>query len=171
MIAYLNGQFLPLAEARISPLDRGFLFGDGVYEVIPVFEGTPFLLKEHLERLDRSLKAVDIKNTLSHEQWGDILKQLGLTAPTPTHGIYLQITRGASATRQHLYTDDLQPTVFAMVITPKSLSAQEKEQGLSAITAPDQRWGNCYIKSINLLPNIMALQEGHLKGAYETIFG
>jgi D-alanine transaminase len=170
MRAYLNGQFLPLSEARISPLDRGFLFGDGVYEVIPVYDGKPFLLTEHLNRLDRSLAAIDIKNTPTHAQWIDIIKDLSAHAPTPNHGVYLHITRGAGTTRAHQYTDDLQPTVFAMTIAIRLLSAHDKQQGLTAITANDNRWGHCYIKSLNLLPNILALQHAAQEGAYETIF-
>lgn len=170
MRAYLNGQFLPLEQARISPLDRGFLFGDGVYEVIPVYDGEGFLLKEHLDRLDRSLKAIDMKNPLTHEQWLDIINELSKETEKSFYGIYLQITRGAGATRQHLYNDDLKPTVFAMVISPMPLSADDKAKGVAAITAPDERWKNCYIKSINLLPNILALQQGQKQGAYETIF-
>ncbi len=169
MIVYLNGQFLPINEARISPLDRGFLFGDGVYEVIPVYNGIPFLLEEHLQRLDRSLKTVDIKNTLSHVEWAEIIKQLSPHAATPTHGIYLQITRGANATRQHQYTEEMTPTLFAMTINIRLLSPEDRQQGLSAITATDQRWENCYIKSLNLLPNILATQQAYLQNACETI--
>lgn len=170
MRVYLNGQYLPLEQARISPLDRGFLFGDGVYEVIPVFNQQVFLLKEHLERLDRSLNAIDMKNPLTHDEWTKIINQISEQSQAEHFGVYLQVTRGAAATRQHTYSDDLTPTVFVMLIQPKTTSAEDKARGVAAITLPDERWAHCDIKSINLLPNILAIQQGVKQGAYETIF-
>lgn len=170
MHVYLNGQILPLEDAHISPLDRGFLFGDGVYEFIPVYDNEVFLLKEHLDRLDRSLKKIDMKNPLTHSQYADIIKELGKKAENPNHGIYLQITRGAGDTRRHQYSSELKPTIFAMSMNLRLLSAEEKANGLSAITVVDERWQNCDIKSLNLLPNILAVQQGVLQNAFETIF-
>lgn len=169
MQIYLNGEFLPIEQARISPLDRGFLFGDGVYELIPIYDNKPFLLAEHLERLERSLKAIDIKNPLTHTQWADIMQKLSQHAATPTHGIYIQITRGAGETRQHQYDATLKPTIFGMTTKIRLLSTQEKQTGLSAITTTDQRWNNCYIKSLNLLPNILAMQQAYTQNACEAI--
>jgi D-alanine transaminase len=167
---YLNGQFLPLADARISPLDRGFLFGDGVYEFIPVYHGKAFLLIEHLQRLTRSLEAINMKDVLTAKQWADIIHTLCAQDPAPAQGIYLQITRGAGPNRQHAYgAQDLTPTVFAMAITLHLLSDMERKTGLSAITTPDTRWENCYIKSINLLPNILAAQQAYTRDACEAI--
>lgn len=169
MRVYLNGEFLPLIEARISPLDRGFLFGDGVYDVVPFYNHEPFLLEEHLARLDRSLKAIDMENPLSHAEWAEVIHKLSDETPIDNYAIYLQVTRGTGVTRQHTYSDDLTPTVFAMQVNPKALPPEAKENGVSAITLKDERWENCYIKSINLLPNILALQQSKNQGAYETI--
>lgn len=168
-IVYLNGEFLPIDEAHISPLDRGFLFGDGVYEFIPVYQGKPFLLLEHLQRLNRSLEALDIHVPYKDTEWINIVQTLSAQAPTPSHGIYLQITRGAGTSRTHNYPSGLTPTIFAMVSSIRLLSADDIQYGLSAITMPDLRWAKCYIKSINLLPNVLAYQAGINQGAVETI--
>ena len=112
---YLNGEYLPLAQAKISVLDRGFLFGDGVYEVIPVYAGRPFRLEQHLARLDRSLNSILMQNPLSHAEWQDVLSRLLPTDPGTDYVVYLQITRGSAQGRDHGFPPDLKPTTFAMV--------------------------------------------------------
>lgn len=163
--AYLNGEFIPLTEARISPLDRGFLFGDGVYEVTPVYQGIPFCLEEHFLRLEQSLKAIGIPSPLSRDEYTNIFQKL-IDDNGQDQCLYLQITRGADVTRKHQFPEKIHPTVFAMTLTRHPVNMS----GIKAITAKDNRWKYCYIKSINLLPNILESQEAAAKGAQETIF-
>jgi len=171
-IAYLNGQFLPLAEARISPLDRGFLFADGVYEVIPVYAGQPFRLAEHLRRLDYSLDAIALPSPHTHAQWEQICSEL-IQRNTAQHlSIYLQITRGVPIKREHAFpTATTAPTVFAMV-HPMAIPESDQPStatGIKAITAKDLRWKRCDIKSIGLLPNLLMSQLAASQGAAEAI--
>ena len=167
-LVYLNGKFLPLSEAHISPLDRGFLFGDGIYEVIPFYNGKATGLDEHLERLQRSLDAIEIKKTLTNAEWKAIFTRLLAEHKTaPTVAVYLQITRGATDKRTHFFPDPaVAPTVFAYV-TP--FNADEYNNGLAAITIEDIRWRDCYIKSLNLLPNCMAREVAQRHGAQEAL--
>jgi D-alanine transaminase len=168
-IVYLNGEFLPQAEARVPVLDRGFVFGDGVYEVIPAYSGKLFRLPHHLARLHNSLDAVRIANPLTDEQWQDLLQQLlarnQLTADT---SIYLQVTRGVAA-RDHAFPEDATPTVFAMASPIKLPPAQQYEQGVSVITLEDIRWQRCDIKAITLLANVLLKQQALDAGATEAI--
>lgn len=164
-ICYLNGEFKPIADASVPVLDRGFIFGDGVYEVIPVFSGQAFRLAEHLVRLANSLEAVHIKNPHSDQQWTQLITQL-IEENGPHHqSIYLQMTRGV-APRDHAFPDDTLPTVFMMSTPlPNSISAKP----VNAIVLEDPRWLNCHIKAISLLPNVLLRQEARLRGAYEAI--
>jgi D-alanine transaminase len=163
--AYLNGVFLPLEEAKISPLDRGFLFGDGVYEVIPVYNGKCFGLENHYRRLEQSLKGIEIDNPLDYDQWRSIFTQL-IAANGDRQAIYLQITRGVQERRGHAFTDGkIHPTIFAMSMEFK----QPNHTGLKAILAEDNRWFDCYIKSINLLPNVLQLRRAHAQDVDEVI--
>ena len=153
---FLNGSYMPVQQANISVLDRGFLFGDGVYEVIPVYGNTVFRLAEHLIRLENSLAAIDIKNPHSTSEWEDIFNELVRRNPAGTdRSIYLEVTRGAGPGRDHLYDATLVPTVFVMCrpVTPKIY-----DKGISVITHEDIRWKYCNIKAVTLLPNILLKQ-------------
>jgi len=171
-ISYLNGTFLPASEARISPLDRGFIFGDGIYEVIPAYGSKLFRLDEHLKRLDDNLAAVRIKQPLTNAEWKSVLNEI-VTRNQPIHGdeqsIYLQVTRGVAA-RDHGFPDDhVTPTLFIMSTALKPLPASIAEQGVAAITHEDIRWKNCHIKSISLLGNILLRQHAYDDEAVEAV--
>lgn len=165
--AYLNGQYLPLTEAKIPVLDRGFIFGDGVYEVIPVYQGRPFRLPEHLNRLLHNLAAVKIPNPHTLSEWQHILEQLCRNSAQPEQKLYLQVSRGVAA-RDHAFPD-CQPTVFAMSNRLAPPDRLLTELGASAITRPDTRWGNCDIKSTSLMANVLFRQIGVEQGADEVI--
>jgi len=164
--AYLNGEFLPIEQASISPLDRGFLFGDAVYEVIPVYAGVPFLLDAHLRRLDRSLKELQITNPLAATDWGAILADLTNQNGGGDLAIYIQVSRGADAGRDHVFPEETTPTVFAMAST---LNKRDFSAGINAVTLPDNRWGRCDIKATALLANVLARQKAREAGAPDAI--
>ena len=166
---YLNGELLPLAEARVSPLDRGFLFADGVYEVIPVHRGRPFRLREHLQRLDDSLAAIRLANPHSPPQWQAILDRVAGATGTAELLLYVQVTRGAELGRNHLMPQSVTPTVFAFATPYPAPSAQTLERGLRAVTLQDIRWDRCDIKSVALLANVMLRQEAADRGADEAL--
>ena len=167
--AYLNGTFLPLEDASVPVMDRGFLFGDGVYEVIPVYAGRLFRLAHHLQRLRNSLQAVHIDNPLADSDWENMLTELVTRNATPDQAVYLQVTRGVAAKRDHAFPADTQPTLFAMS-TPMAASADiDSIAGAIAITLPDVRWKLCNIKAITLLPNVMLRQQAVDAGAVEAI--
>ena len=157
--AYLNGSFLPLEDARVPVMDRGFLFGDGVYEVIPVYGGRLFRLAQHLQRLQDSLDGVRIANPLSTDAWGELLGELVKRNTGVDQAVYLQVTRGVAPKRDHAFPADTRPTVFAMsnpLPEPRNIAG---EAGIHAITLPDIRWQHCNIKAITLLPNVMLRQQ------------
>jgi D-alanine transaminase len=162
---YLNGEYLALADAKISVMDRGFLFGDGVYEVIPAYAGRLFRLEDHLERLDNSLKSIRLRNPHSHEQWRTLLTVL--LKKDLDQSIYLQITRGAAPKRDHAFPQNVTPTVFAMVsgITPHS----DPDNGVKAISLEDSRWKLCDTKAITLLANVLLRQEAVDNSCAEAI--
>ncbi|MCS3903160.1 D-alanine transaminase [Methylohalomonas lacus] len=164
-LVYLNGDFVALEEARISPLDRGFTFGDGVYEVIPVYNRRVFRLKEHLERLENSLKLIYMRNPLPVEEWKRILDRLVTENAGDDQSIYLQVTRGVSP-RDHVFNDEMQATVFIMT---KPLEQPDNSAGSAAIVRPDIRWQWCHIKAITLLPSVLLRHEASLSGAREAI--
>ena len=167
--AYLNGTFLPLEDASVPVMDRGFLFGDGVYEVIPVYAGRLFRLAHHLQRLRNSLQAVHIDNPLADSDWETMLTELVTRNAIPDQAVYLQVTRGVAAKRDHAFPADTQPTLFAMS-TPMTASADiDSIAGVTAITLPDVRWKLCNIKAITLLPNVMLRQQAVDAGAVEAI--
>jgi D-alanine transaminase len=166
--AFLNGRFLPLAEATISIEDRGFQFGDGVYEVIRTYRGQPFKLNAHLARLDRSAQAIDLQQPFSSDQWADYVKEGLRLAAFPEAKIYVQITRG-TAPRDHAYAPDLQPTVLMTIRELQPLNAGIQANGVAVITMKDIRWGRCDIKSINLLANVLARQQAKDRGVFEAI--
>jgi D-alanine transaminase len=166
---YLDGEYLPLAAARISPLDRGFLFADGVYEVVPVHRGRPFRMREHLKRLDDSLRSLRISNPLDDAGWTMTVGRLAAEAAAPELLVYLQVTRGAEAGRNHLIPKDIRPTVFAFASPYPQPAATTLEQGLRAVTLEDIRWSRCDIKSIALLGNVLLRQEAADRGADEAL--
>jgi D-alanine transaminase len=168
MTAYLNGSFLPIEEARVPVLDRGFLFGDGVYEVIPVYAGRLFRLDEHLQRLERSLAEVRIANPHDRAGWTALLERLVAANGGGDLAVYLQITRGV-AKRDHAFPAAVHPTVFCMANPITPMSAEQLARGVSAVTRRDLRWGRCDIKAITLLANVLMRQEAAEEGAIEAI--
>lgn len=167
-VAFVNGAFMPLAEAKVSIEDRGFQFGDGVYEVIRTYKGRPFSLEAHLARLDRSAAALDLTQPYSRADWGHhILEGIKLAA-YPEAKIYLQITRGI-APRDHAYSDDTTPTVVMTVREFHPLDRSVQATGVDAMTTEDIRWGRCDIKSVNLLANVLARQHVRQAGVFEAI--
>jgi D-alanine transaminase len=167
-IVYLNGEFMPLSEAKVPVLDRGFIFGDGVYDVAPAYRGVPFRWPEHLARLKRSLGKIRIDNPLDDAGWTGLVSELLARHPWEDQFVYLHVTRGV-ARRDHLFPAGVAPTVFAMSSEFKPVSAQAIEQGVSAITLPDERWLHCDIKSISLLGNVLARQAAADAGALECL--
>ena len=167
-IAFVNGRFIPLAEAMVSIEDRGFQFGDGVYEVIRTYDGCPFELDEHLARLDRSARALDLRQPYSRELWRQHILEGIRRAAYPESKIYLQITRGV-APRDHAYAADLSPTVVMTVRELHPLSLSVQAAGVEAMTIEDIRWGRCDIKSVNLLANVLARQQAKQAKVFETI--
>jgi D-alanine transaminase len=168
-LCYLNGAYLPLSTARISPLDRGFLFADGVYEVVPVHRGRPFRLREHLERLDRSLEAIRLDAPLDHRQWCDVVTRLVGAGGDPEQLVYMQVTRGAERTRNHLFPVGIPATVFAYSAPFPAPSAETLTRGLAGRLLEDTRWARCDIKSIALLANVLLRQEAADAGAAEAL--
>ena len=167
--ACLNGTFLPLEDACVPVMDRGFLFGDGVYEVIPVYGGKLFRLAHHLQRLGNSLDAVRIGNPLSDTEWETMLRELVHRNEGTDQAVYLQVTRGVAAKRDHAFPADTRPTLFAMS-TPMATAVDiDSIIGITAITLPDIRWKHCNIKAITLLPNVMLRQQAVDAGAAEAI--
>jgi D-alanine transaminase len=168
-ICYLNGEYQALVDARISPLDRGFLFADSVYEVLPVFAGRPYRFGEHFDRLDRSLHEIRIDSPHTHSEWLDILT--GLTAKNGATNFYayVQVTRGLEFGRNHAFPANCKPTVFAMCSPLPELNDDNRAHGLSAITVEDFRWGRCDIKSTMLLANVLMKQAAADAGANEAI--
>jgi len=167
-VVYLNGAFVPLSEARIPVLDRGFIFGDGIYEVVPVYDGRPFRLTQHLKRLERSLAAISIDNPFDEAGWRALIADLVGRHGWPNQFVYMQITRGV-ARRDHAFPKGIQPTVFAMTSEFVAPAAALREQGLSVITADDERWLHCDIKSVSLLGNVLAKQAAVDAGAAECM--
>lgn len=167
-VVYLNGQYLRLADAKVSVLDRGFIFGDGIYEVVPFYRGKPFRMEEHLDRLERSLASIGIDPKLSRDDWRALVREMAARATHSHFSIYLQITRGP-AKRDHAFPAQAQPTVFCMVSPFSPPNAQQREQGLTAISIPDVRWLRCEIKSISLLGNVLAKQQAVEAGVDEVL--
>lgn len=169
MTVYLNGKFMPLEEARIPVLDRGFIFGDGVYEVIPVYSRHPFRLAEHLRRLQHSLDGIRLPNPHSDNEWAEIIRGLIADNDGEDQSIYLHITRGV-AKRDHAFPNPpVSPTIFLMSNPLSSPSAELLQSGVGAVTAPDNRWLRCDIKAIALLPNVLLRQTAIDAGCAETI--
>lgn len=168
-LAYLNGDFVPLEDACVPVLDRGFLFGDGVYEVIPAYGGRPFRLTQHLARLRNSLEGISMQPPLDDTAWADILQTLIGRNQGEDQSLYLQVTRGVAPRRDHAFPQEVAPTVFAMSSPIPPPDPVALEQGVAAITLPDIRWQYCHIKAITLLPAVLMRQEAQARGAVEAI--
>ena len=166
---YLNGAYLPLKEAKISPLDRAFLFGDAVYEVVPVYAGRPFRLREHLDRLTRSLAGIRMTPPLSHAEWGEVCRDLVARNGGADQHLYIQVTRGAEHGRNHTWPEGLKPTLFAFATALEPIAPRLLDQGVAAVTAADTRWARRDIKSTALLANVLLKKLAVDAGAYETI--
>jgi D-alanine transaminase len=164
-ICYLDGEYLPLAEARVSVLDRGFIFGDAVYEVLPAFAGRMFALEEHLRRLAQSLRAVDIVAPMSDDAWRERLEELVALNGGSDLSIYLQVTRGV-APRDHAFPAEVTPTVFAMC---RPLTVTSGICVVNARMLPDNRWSRCDVKSTSLLANVLLRNEALRRGAHEAL--
>ncbi|MFV1982166.1 MAG: D-amino acid aminotransferase [Thiohalomonadales bacterium] len=168
-IVYLDGNFIPLDQAKVSVLDRGFIFGDAIYEVIPVFCGKLVRFEEHLTRLNNSLNSVKIKNPHSSETWLSILQELISNNKSNTNlSIYLQITRGV-APRNHNFPDNITPTVFIMANPLTSLEQSILDNGVSVVTMDDIRWQYCQIKTTALIANILLRQQAAENNAVEAL--
>ncbi|MCW8092043.1 aminotransferase class IV [Alteromonas sp. ASW11-130] len=173
-VAFLNNQYLPLDEAKISPMDRGFLFGDGIYEVIPSFDKRIVGFDAHMQRMKNSLLALEIDNPLSRDEWKSLIQTLvekNIEELGASVGVYLHVSRGMQLTRSHGYNDDFTPTIFgfAFAIPPSQSHRPDEVQGLSVSLAKDLRWQRCHIKSTSLLGNILHFQEAKRDGKHESI--
>ena len=167
---FLNGRFMPLAAAGVSPLDRGFLYGDGVYEVIPVYSRRPFRIQEHLTRLQATLDGIKMANPLTPDGWQLVIAKLIEAAPWEDQSIYLQVTRGADDKRDHAFpTNKVRPTAFAFAAPLVTPSAEVRAAGVGAITVPDLRWSRCDLKVVSLLANVLARQEAVERGCAEAL--
>ena len=168
MSAYLNGQFLPLAEAKVPVLDRGFVFGDGVYEMVPVYSKKPFRLDAHLRRLQASLDGIRLANPHGMAGWRERILHLIELQSFADQSLYIQVTRGV-APRDHAFPEGVMPTVFMFTQPLVTASDAQKAAGVCAVTAVDNRWLRCDIKAISLLPNILLRQQAVDAGCAETV--
>lgn len=168
-IAHLDGAFLPLGEAKLSPLDRGFLFGDGVYEVIPAYAGRLFHLPAHLKRLQHSLDGIRLKNPLSDARWTALLQELVSRNGGGDQAVYLQVSRGADVGRDHSFPARAPATVFAMSSPLAGLPEELKTRGARVVTLQDIRWQRCDIKCTALLGNVLLRQQATDAGCHEGI--
>ena len=167
-IAYVNGQFSPIEQATVSIEDRGFQFGDGVYEVVRTYGGVPFRLYDHLSRLETSARAVSIPVPLSRTGWEALIREGVRRSDFAACMVYIQLTRGV-APRAHLFPSPAKPTVVMTFREIPEPDGALQQQGVPAVTLPDLRWGRCSIKSLNLLANVLAKQEARDAGAVEAI--
>jgi D-alanine transaminase len=168
MTVYLNGAYMPSEDAKISVLDRGFIFGDGVYELIPVYGRRPFRLPQHLARLQRSLGGIRLANPHTSAEWTSMIAELIARQPFDDQGVYFQVTRGV-AKRDHTFPQDAAPTVFMMSNPLATPSAQQVERGVAVVTAEDNRWRRCDLKTISLIGNVLMRQLAADAGAVETV--
>lgn len=166
---FLNGAFVAPEDAKVSVLDRGFLFGDGVYEVIPAYGGRPLRAPEHLRRLDASLGAIAMENPLTDQQWLAVFDRLVAAAPGVDQAIYVQVTRGAAPVRDHRFPKQVNPTVVAMAKPMKPRDPVIAEYGVSAIVREDIRWTRCDIKAVSLLAAVLLRQEADQADAEEAL--
>ncbi len=174
-LCYLNGVYTALRDAKISVMDRGFIFGDGVYEVVPVYAGEPFRFAQHMARLDRSLAELRIGNPLTHAEWREIAQTLvadftreNCAETPPDQLIYIQVTRGV-ALRDHVMTRGVVPTIFVMTNLMKPVPAAQRATGVACVSADDFRWEKAHIKSTSLLGAVFSRQISADVGAMETV--
>jgi D-alanine transaminase len=173
---FLNGVFTRIGEAKVSVMDRGFIFGDGIYEVVPVYGGRPFRFDQHMARLSRSLRELRIPNPLTPDQWQELVRQLivrfadstGTPAAQTDQLVYIQVTRGV-AMRDHVMPAGILPTLFAMVNTMRTPSAEQFANGVACVTADDFRWQKAHVKSTSLLGSVLSRQISFDAGAMETV--
>jgi len=170
LLAYLNGKYLPRSEACLPIMDRGLLFGDSVYEVIPAYGGQPFRIAHHLDRLTRSLAALRMPPPLDYQAWHEVICRLTQQLPKQDQSVYLQVTRGAHPIRRLPIPKDCQPNVFAFTSLKPSHDDAELARGISAVTLQDLRWHQCNIKATTLLANVLARAQADEAGADEAIF-
>ena len=168
-IVHLDGQWLPLAEARVSVMDRGFLFGDGAYEVIPVYSRRPFRLAGHLARLRHTLEGIRLANPHDDAEWARLIGETVARNAGEDQSIYLQITRGADTRRNHAFPAGVRPTVFILSEPLATPPPVQRERRIAAISAPDIRWARCDLKTVSLLANCLARQAAVEAGCVETI--
>jgi D-alanine transaminase len=168
-LAYLNGEFLPLAQARVSAMDRGFLFGDGVYEVIPVYSRRPFRIDEHLARLQNTLAGIRLTNPHTAEEWQSLIGRIVAGAEWEDQSVYLQVTRGPMEKRNHAFPAVVTPTVFIMTEALVTPPAELRAAGVAAVTAADFRWLHCDFKATSLLANCLLRQLAVDAGCAETV--
>lgn len=168
-VVYLNGSFVPLSEAKVSVMDRGFLFGDGVYEVIPVYSRRPFRLAEHLARLAASLGGIRLANPHGDAEWAELIARMIEQREEDDQSVYLQVTRGPMAVRNHVFPKAVQPTVFMMSEPLATPPAAQRENGIAAISTEDFRWLRCDIKATALLANCLLRQMAVDAGCVETV--
>jgi D-alanine transaminase len=167
-IVYLNGEYTPIENAKISVLDRGFIFGDGVYEVVPVYDKVPLYMDGHLARLQRSMDEIKLKNPFTNAEWKRLFQDLIDRHEWPDQAVYLQVTRGV-APRDHRTPKDIAPTVFIMTNKLATPSETDKKNGVPAISLQDNRWYRCHIKSTSLLGNVLLRQEAAEAGCIECV--
>jgi len=169
--AYLNGSFVPLEEARISPMDRGFLFGDGIYEVIPSYDGHMVGFDRHMQRLNQGLAAIKLANPLSTDAWKALLTEVASRNSGDYLGLYLQVTRGAPPVRNHRFPENCPPTVFAYAFEVHEPNDGDPSRATCyrVATTTDRRWRRCDIKSVALLGNVLHMMEGVDTGADEIL--
>ncbi len=167
-IVYLNGDYVRIADAKISVLDRGFIFGDGIYDVVPAYQGKPFRMDDHLARLERSLKMIQLETSLTRQDWEKlVLDMLARVGRGRDCIVYLHVTRGV-AKRDHPFPEHSTPTIFCMV-SPFERPVETRETGLTAIGVKDLRWLMCHIKSTSLLGNVLARQQAVEAGVDDVI--
>lgn len=169
LLAYLNGEYLPRDKACVPITDRGLLFGDSVYEVIPAYGGRPFRVAHHLRRLERSLAAIRMHNPLSLDEWQQVFDRLVQQMPGQDQSIYLQVTRGSHPVRNHVIPDGIQPNVIAFTSANPPRDHDKAKRGIKAITLDDIRWHRCDIKATTLLANVLARAQATEEGADEAI--
>lgn len=169
LLAYLNGDYLPVEQACLPITDRGLLFGDSVYEVIPAYGGIPFRVPHHLRRLDRSLAAIGMDNPLGHDDWRAVFERLAAQLPGQDQSIYLQVTRGAYPVRNHVIPERVVPNAFAFTAVNPPRDPSVAERGIRVITLDDIRWHRCDIKATTLLANVLARARATEEGVDDAI--
>ena len=170
-IVYLNGDYIPMDEARISPMDRGFLFGDGIYEVVPSYDGKLVGFGPHLDRMQDGIDALEIQLKIDRDEWKNIAGELMSRNGGGNLGVYFHVSRGADSKRHHAYPENITPTLyaFAFEIAPPPIPEKASAACYTVSTTEDLRWKRCNIKSTALLGNVMHYQHGHSRGHSETI--